>query len=95
MDTINLHSLYDLRNIVFFLSFTFTKQRLHQVRLCNIAKKDNLNNLLQHQDHGFDSQGMHELKKLFKPNAMQVALDKSICQLHKCKCIFFWNGFIG
>ncbi len=34
------------------------------------------------QGHGFDSQWMHELYNL---NAMQVTLDQSIWQMHKCK----------
>ncbi len=31
------------------------------------------------QDHGFDSQGKQELIKCLNFNAMEVALDKSVC----------------
>ncbi len=34
----------------------------------------------QHKGHGFDSQGI-----LINSISIQVALDKSICQMHKCK----------
>lgn len=37
----------------------------------------------QRHGHGFDSQGRHELYAL---NAFQVALDKRVCQKHKCQC---------
>ncbi len=36
--------------------------------------------------HGLDSQGMHELQV-----KVQVALDESICQMHKCKLLFMDN----
>ncbi len=37
---------------------------------------------MQHQDHGFNSQQMHELIKGIT-NARLIALDKSVCLLHK------------
>lgn len=36
---------------------------------------------------GFDSQRMHEkICKTYSFNAMQVTLEKILCQMHKCKC---------
>jgi len=34
---------------------------------------------------------MHELRQMFILDAMQVSLDKTVCEMHKCKCILAVN----